>query len=989
MTLPAHLSYGYQELMPNLVKDILMVASPYDCFILEEDGRFSDRLLGQYMQLDLSAPPHFKHVTSGKEAMKALRTGKFDLVMTTPHCADITPLVLAKKIRHKYPDIPVAMMTYDRAEARSYCMVNRSEAFSQVFLWSGDPKLLVAMVKSVEDMINVGHDTREGLVRVIIVVEDSPEFYSSYLPAMYHEVLVQVQSLIPERLNERDRHFRMHARPKILLARNYEEASDFLRRYGKYLLGVICDLHFPLKGKMTRDAGIRFIKKVRKTYKDIPVLIQSRELDFVCRTQDLGAYCLDKNSPKLLKKIRRFMKKNFGFGPFIFNMPDGTEVARAATMEEMPKILEQIPRESLIYHSSLNHISNWLMARSEFKLALDIRPLTLEQFDDVEDMRKYLVQVFSNFISRRQRGQVTEFSVSSDFFIRDFARVGRGSLGGKARGLAYVNNLLATHQIHDKYPEINIFTPRTSVICTDFFDRFIEQNQILDKISGLKSNEEISKLFLQFPLDLDLAEVLTSIISSAKYPLAVRSSSLNEDSQFQPLAGLYQTIILPNNHSSMQVRLRQLSRAIRMVYASVYFDNARNYLKNHSMRIEEEKMAVLIQRLVGQKRGNRFYPDFSGVAQSYNYYPIRYMNPKDGIATVALGLGQSVVEGGKALRFCPKHPQILPQISTPQKALRASQREFFALDLDNDDFLPSGDEGASLRKYSLEDAFADGTLESVGATYNHQNDMIYDTVYRDGAKLINFSGILKHGRFPLASLLDDLLRMGVEGMGVPVEMEFAVSLNTDREQKPEMAVLQMRPLVASGHDQEVNLEDVPAKAPRIVQGTALGNGIIPDICDIIYLSPAEFKMADSRKYAHTIGVMNHKLRQEDRPYMLIGPGRWGTSDPWLGIPVIWTQVAGACVIVEFQLPNTPIDPSQGTHFFHNLTALRVAYFSIENQKDNQGISFDWLEKQTVFEKSGAVRHVRFSEPLEALIDGRKSWGFVLPQREVNHPVFDE
>jgi len=987
MTLSASLPYGYQELMPNLVKDILMVASPYDCFILEEDGRFSDRLLGQYMQLDLSAPPHFKHVTSGKDALKALRNGNYDLVMTTPHCADMTPLALAKKIRAKYKDLPVVMVTYDRAEARSYCLSKRADGFTQTFLWSGDPKLLVAMVKSIEDMNNVEHDTREGLVRVIIVVEDSPDFYSAYLPAMYHELLVQVQSLLPERLNERDRHFRMHARPKILLARNYEEANDFLRRFGKYLLGVICDLHFPKKGKMTRDAGIQFIRKVRKNFADIPVLLQSSEIGFVDRTENLRAYCLDKNSPKLVKKIRRFMRENFGFGPFIFRTTSGEVLDQAATMEEMPEVLARIPGTSLAYHSNQNHISNWLMARSEFSLALDIRPVNLSQFNgDVEALRSHLLTTFKKFISRRQRGQITEFGNRSTFLLRDFSRVGRGSLGGKARGLAYVNSLLARHSIHDHFPEINIFTPRTSVICTDFFDRFIEQHQLLEKVANLESDEDVTQLFLKHALDLELAETLTAIVSQANYPLAVRSSSLHEDSQFQPLAGLYQTLILPNNHPSLQVRLRQLSRAIRLVYASVYFQNARRYFIANGMRIEEEKMAVIVQRLVGQTYNGRFYPDFSGVAQSYNYYPLRYMDPMDGIATVALGLGHAVVGGNKALRFCPKHPHILPQISTPTKALRASQQVFYALDMTNPDYLPTSEDDGSLRELRLEDALEDGTLEAIGATYSHQNDMVYDTVFRQGPKLVNFAGVLKHGRFPLAGLISELLQMGVEGMGVPVEMEFAVSLNRKVEKAPEMAVLQMRPLVASGHDQEVNLEEYNHNGDLYLRGPALGNGIYTDICDIVYINPQEFNMQDSKKYAHWVGIFNHQLGQENRKYMLLGPGRWGTSDPWLGIPVTWAQVCKANIMVEFQLARTPIDPSQGTHFFHNLTSQRIGYFSIDPVKPEQDIDFDWLNSLPVFEQKDAIRHLRLAQPVRALLDGRQGKGLVIPQDvELDYP----
>ena len=971
--------FGYESLMPNFVKDILLVASPYDRFILEEDGRFADRLLSQYVDLDLSAPPHFQHVSSAHQALERLSRDSFDLVITTPHCAELSPQQLAARIASEYPGTPVAMLAYDRAVAESYSQRPRSEGFDQVFLWTGDPKLLVALVKSVEDMLNVDHDTREGAVRVIIVVEDSPSFYSSYLPLIYGLIVDQVKALMTERLNERDRRFRSRARPKILLARSFEEGMELFMKYRDNLLGTVCDLRFPWRGKLDRQAGREFIRQVREYQPDVPVLLQSRRAEAAELAEELGVRFANKNSRELLGRVKQFVRQNFGFGPFVFMDPAGSEeVHRAEDMVEMLDAVrssELVPDATLRYHAERNHISNWLMARSEFELAQELRPKKVSDFADTQTLRDYVVQVFARFLEHRQRGEVTEFDRSSGLARRDFTRIGSGSMGGKARGIAFISHTLAGHPIHQKYPEVRILVPRAAVLCTDIFEQYCQQDGLLERALEAQTDEELVRLFMAQPLEGEVMTDLSALLGQVRYPIAVRSSSLQEDSEFQPLAGLYKTFMLPNCAPSDALRLEQLTRAIRLIFASTFLRSTRDYMEASALRVEQERMAVILQRLVGRRHGERFYPDFAGVAQSFNYYPVGYLKPEDGVATVALGLGHSIVGGRRGLRFSPRYPEVLPQMSSPEQALRASQRDFYALDLSDEELSPRLDEGANLVLSGLEVAEADGTLSAVGATYSPENDTIYDSVYREGARLVNFAGVLKHGRFPLAPLLRDLLEIGEEGMGTAVEMEFAVSLG-DGSERPEMAVLQMRPLVAQGREVEVDLQGSGAFRIPILSGMALGNGVIHGIRDVVYVHPARFRRSESELVAQEVDLINHGLEVAGRPYMLMGPGRWGTADPWLGIPVVWRQVSGAQVIVELERPDLPIDPSQGTHFFHNLTAKRVGYFTINLGDPEHLVDLDFLEKQPAQEDSGRVRHVVLERPLDVHIDGRVRLGLV-------------
>ena len=663
------------SLMPNLVKDILMVASPYDCFILEEDGRFADQMLAEYAGLELSSPPRFYHVTTSSEAMAALRERQFDLVLTTPHCADATPQQLASKLGRLYPNLPVVMLTYDRTEAQKNA---HDPSLNRVFLWTGDPKLLLALVKLIEDQQNVDSDTRHGQVPVIIVVEDDPPFYSSFLPQMYAALMDQTKLLLPERLNERDRRSRTRARPKILLARNYEEATHLFDRYGNYLLGILCDMSFPRRGKMVERAGMSFIGKVLAKMPEMPVMMQSWNAEHGALATKAGLGFVHKRSEQLYDQVKDFMMHHFGFGDFVFRDRQGRKLDKAANIGDMIQILRGVPVDSLMYHAERQQFSNWLRARGEFDLVQQLKPRKVGEFKDGEAVRAFLIQVLQNHLQGRQLGQVTEFPENGHLDSRDFIRFGSGSMGGKSRGIAFVSHLLSRCHLHQKYPNVKIFVPWTTVICTDIYDRYCAANDLGKRALDAQTDEEVAALFLSEPLDDSLMAVLEKIVTQIDGPLAVRSSSLLEDSTYQPLAGLYETFMLPNSQASPATRLQQLSEAVRLVIASSFFRKARRYLVANSFRPEREKMAVLIQRLVGRRFDRYFYPDFAGVAQSHNFYPLGYSKCEDGIATVALGLGRTVVEGRKALRFSPKHPSILPQMSSPNEALGVSQRDFFA-----------------------------------------------------------------------------------------------------------------------------------------------------------------------------------------------------------------------------------------------------------------------------------------------------------------------
>lgn len=974
---PGQDANDFHLLMPHRVQEILVVASAYDSFILEEDGRFTDRISDEYLELRLSSPPNIYRVSTGAEALQALQEHDFDLLLTTGHFADMPVLELAQQVVEHSRRIPVVYLAFDRREAAMMSMMGKDSPIDFVFQWSGDPRILLALVKTVEDRRNVQHDTQHGRVRVILVVEDSPTFYSSYLPILYTEIMKQTHRLMAERVNEVDRLARMRARPKVLLARSYEEATALYERYEEYLLGVVTDMRFPRAGQVDRRAGEDFIQHVKENRADTPILLQSAEPEHCLLCDKLGVSFAHKSSSDLLNLLRAFMARHFGFGSFVFRIPTGEEVGRAENLREMLDVLSTVTPLSIQYHAERNDFSNWFMARSEFGLAQELRPRTIVEFGSVEHARQYLFGLISDFLVEEQRGRITDFAPAGHHLSRDFTRIGVGSLGGKARGIAFLGSLLASTRLHDHFENLRIFVPRTTVICTGVFDEYVDKNDLRERAMSASCDEEVRELFLSHRLEPALVSDLADLLEVVRYPLAVRSSSLLEDSRFQPFAGVYNTYLIPNNASTGKERLEQLCSAIQLIYASTFMQAARGYMRTIGQRIEEEKMAIVIQRLVGTDYGRYFYPDFAGVAKSHNFYPMDRMKPDEGIATVALGLGRTVVEGRKAVHFSPAYPRVPLQMGTTSEVLSNSQRRFYALDLESSLDVGQGDEMSTLAELQLDAAEKHGALQLVGATYMPENDRIYDSVRENGEKLVNFAGVLKYDRFPLAPALRDVLEVTKAEVGTDIELEFAACRNGRKDDRPELAIVQLRPMVT--RSLVGGADDLKAGESEhlFLAGKALGGGAIDKVTDVVYVHPDRYDRTRTVEVARAIGRINESLTRLSRATLFMAPGRWGSSDRFLGVPVGWQEISSAKILVELSVPGYSVDPSQGSHFFHNITSMRLGYFNVNLGASEDEVDLDWLERLPACHEDGAVRHVELPDVLVARIHSREGRGVVL------------
>jgi CheY-like chemotaxis protein len=971
---------SFQKLMRIKVRDILLVASLYDQYLFEEDGRLYELIRQEFQVLNLSHPPEIVHVTSGEEAIELLTSGeKFDLVITTLHIEDMQVIRFAQKVRQTGIDIPMILLAYDNREKKEIIMNYDTSVFDRIFIWTGDYRLLVAMIKYVEDKLNVQNDTVTVGVQVIILVEDDIGFYSSYLPLLYTQIFNQSQRLISEGVNLTHKFLRMRARPKILLCTTYEEAWSYFMKYEDFVLGVISDVDFLREGVKDPEAGFKFAEAVRKKREDIPILLQSGDAKAGAKAFEIGAAFLQKGSPTLLHDLTNFVMTNFGFGDFIFRMPDGMEVGRATNLKQLEEHLQTVPDECIRFHAKRNHFSNWLKARTEFWLAHKLRPQKVEDFPSTTELRNDLIGALRLYLETRQWGIITEFSKESFDPQNSFARIGTGSVGGKARGLGFINTLINNYNIRDRFEGVEISVPSAVVIATDVFDRFLSENKLENFILESKSDEEVLQRFTEasyFPPDVVFR--LIDFLEIMHEPLAVRSSSLLEDSQYQPFAGVYQTYMLPNKNSDPTVRLHELLESIKLVYASTFSKNAKDYMKATLYRLEEEKMAVIIQRMVGTSHHNRFYPEFAGVAKSYNFYPVPPQKSEDGIVQVALGLGYTVVEGLNSVRFCPKYPRHLMQFFTTKETIRNAQQEYLALDLTatfNHENHETPD--VMIKHYDLNTAEEDNTLFYVGSTYSPEDDSVYDGVSRVGKRVVTFAPILKHRIFPLPEILDLILEMGTWGMGTHVEVEFAVNMNTPQGEPKEFAILQIRPLVMNLEFEELDVDHFVRENLVCQSEQVLGNGAIQDIHDIVVVDLDKFDRSKSKETAREVSEINAQLLLEHRPYVLIGMGRWGSMDPWLGIPVTWDQISGAAVIVESGFKDIDVTPSQGSHFFQNITSFRVGYFTV-NASHNLGfIDWDWLKVQPAFQEFNHVRHLRFDKPFSAKINGRKNKGVIM------------
>lgn len=973
---------GFQNLMRIRIRDILIVSSLYDLYLFEEDGRLYELIRNEYQGLNLSHSPELTRVSSGYEAVAlAKKEHRFDLIITTLHIEDMHAIAFAKLVKESGLDIPIVLLSFDNRELQHLLLHEDTAVFENIFIWQGDFRIIIAMVKCLEDKINVANDTSIAGVQVIIVIEDNIRFYSSLLPLIYTEMLKQSQRLISEGINLSHKFLRMRARPKILLCSTYEEAWLYYKTYEEFILGIISDVDFLKDGIPNAQAGIEFATEVKKAHADIPILLQSNLRENEEEARKIGASFILKDSDTLLNDLRQFMVQYFSFGDFVYRTQEGIEVGRAGDLKSLADQLRVVPDDSIRYHAERNHFSNWLKARTEFWLAHQLRPRKVSDYPSINDLRLDLINSINNYLMIRQRGIITDFR--KDIFDSDnsFARIGGGSLGGKARGLGFVNTLINNYNIRDRYENILIYVPSAVVLGTDVFDQFVDENNLRHFAINSDDDKEITRRFLEadkFPEDIlgELAAFLDIIHS----PLAVRSSSLLEDSQYHPFAGVYETYMIPNNHHNKLIRLNDLLESIKRVYASTFYQSAKAYIKVTSYRLEEEKMAVIIQKMVGADHAQRYYPDFSGVAKSHNFYPILPQKSADGIVSVALGLGKMVVDGGNTVRFCPKYPNDFIHFSLDD-FLENSQRDFYALRLDDRTVSTFETHDMKIEKFDLMTSENDGTLSSVASTYSAENQVIYDGISRGGTRIITFAPVLNNKVFPLAQILELLLDMGQWGMGTPVEIEFAVNMSVSADRQKEFGLLQMRPLVLNRELEELNVDTIDPKQIICQSQKVLGNGLVDDIYDIVIVDYHKFDRAKSFEVAKEVSLFNSQLISENRPYILIGVGRWGSLDPWLGIPVAWDQIAGAKAIVETSFKDLVVTPSQGSHFFQNLTSFMVGYFTVNLHNSDGFLDWEWLLNAPAIQERNTTRHIRFDKPIVIKMNGHRNMGVILKPEE--------
>lgn len=961
----------YHELMANKVREILLVCSPYDAFILEEDGSLASRIINEYSGLNLSQPPRVTRISSASKALMVIAQKPIDIVLTTPHLDGMDAFSFGLEVKKIKPDLPVILLAHSPRGISPVSDNCDRRGIDKFYIWSGNSDLLLALVKNAEDRLNVEFDTRRAKVRVLLLVEDSPLYQSWFLPLIYKEVVCQTQAVLGEGLNEEHRLLKMRARPKILLAESYDEAIELYEQYKSYIFGIISDTRIPEKGSLKSDAGFRFLQHVREEIFDLPLLMLSSEPQNQAKADRISAEFLDKNSPFLLKEIRDFFQDRLGFGDFVFRTPDGKELDRASSLRELQAKLNHIPDESILYHASRNHFSNWIMGRSEIALASCFRKMTTADFDTVEEIRQYLATGIQAMRRLRQKGVVASFKKETfDTTVMDFVKIGNGSIGGKARGLAFMSVLLQQINIdHPEYKGVTIIIPKTLVVTTTGFEDFINNNGLRHLATGNVSDEEVARLFLKARIPQWLEDDLRAYLAQVDYPLSVRSSSLLEDAQFQPYAGLYETYMIPNNFEDLDKRLDHLVTAVKLVYASTYYEGPRAFARSAPGKPQEEAMAVVIQELAGEAHGDYFYPTLSGVAQSHNFYPVSRMKAEDGIAHIAMGLGKTVVEGGRVLRFCPAFPDILPQFSSVDDILKNSQRFFYALKTRNYPEKLNFLKNSNLDKRDLDDARDELPVKLLAGTYIANEHRIRETANIKGPKILTFARILQHDDLPLATILKDLLALGRKGMGCPVEIEFSLNVGAGEDGRKEFHFLQMRPMAGGVESFDINISPQDHAGALCRSAQALGNGKYTHVSDILYVDPDTFNAGMTVQIAAEVGRFNSPLVSEERPYLLIGPGRWGSADRWLGIPVQWQNISGVGAMIEIRNKQLNADPSQGSHFFQNITSLGIPYISV-NENKADFFDWNWVKGLQTSGEGEFVKHVRLPDPIIIKIDGR-------------------
>ncbi|QEN05314.1 hypothetical protein EW093_11515 [Thiospirochaeta perfilievii] len=971
--------YIYLDMMKYKVKEILFVSTFYDAFILENEDGFFERFMGEIYQYSLFSLPRITGVTTSEEALEMLDSKSFDLVILMAGLDREAPVLLSEKIKNKRPSLPIYLLINQKSNIKHFeDKVASTNSLDNLFFWNGDSEILFSIVKSKEDMTNVENDTKVGLVRVILMVEDSCLYYSKYLPMLYGIVFGQVQRLLPEvEKKELDKICKMRSRPKILLAKNYEDAMQLFNKYRDYLLCVISDIEFDHGGQLDKNAGIDFIKHVKSHKMKLPIILQSSNGKNKQQADDLDVFFINKNSDTLLNDLKKYLNAYLGFGNFIFQDLNGKKIAEARTLKEFEKQLRVVPDETFYLHATQNQYSIWLMARGEITLAKTINPMRIESLDNISLTREYLLNIIGDYQAEKKKGKVFRFEEDTKFTEKNIVTIAGGSLGGKGRGLAFINTLIYNSDFSTISSEINIRTPKTAIIGTKEFDTFISRNKLYDKvISKGRSFHDIKLAFLAGKLSSGLEHKLFKFIGQIKNPIAVRSSSLSEDSFTQPFAGVYHTYILPNNRENKTLTLEKLKESIKLVFASVFSDEAQGYYKAIHHRMEDEKMAVILQELVGNKYDDYYYPHISGTACSYNYYPVAHMKPEEGFAMTALGLGSYVVEGMNSYRFSPKYPNV--DMYSNKDLINSSQVKFYALDCrrENMDYAVDG-ELASLTLLNISEAEKHGSLKHCASVYDQQNDRVVPGLSTPGPRILNFANILKYNYIPLAKTLEILLNTLKESLGSPVEIEFAVDLNKAENGVPTFYLLQTKPMVDSSNFIHFDIDQFKKSESLLYTQTSLGNGEIDNICDVIYVDKDLFDKMKTLEMVEEIEYLNRVMMNEKRPYILIGPGRWGTRDQFLGIPVNWAQISYAKIIVEISLDNFPLDSSLGSHFFHNVTSMNIGYFSVNNQKNAEFINWDRLYKEEVIHKTNFFRHIRFSKPLKVIMDGRSKKSIII------------
>lgn len=968
---------SFANLMTRRIYNILLVASKYDAFVLEDDGRVDEQIFNEYVSLNLRYPPRFTQVSTGLEALIALDRGNYDLIILMPGDKQNLSFETAKSMKEKYSEIPIVVLTPFSREVSKYMEKTDLSSIDYVFSWLGNTDLLLAIIKLIEDKMNVDQDIESVGVRVILLVEDSVRFYSSILPNLYKFVLEQSKNFASEALNAHQEMLRMRGRPKILLARNYEEAKEIYRKYNHNMLGLISDMSFNREGVKDKLAGSRFCKRVRNNDPVLPIILNSSDCENKKYADELKAGFIDKASKTFPQELRQLMSDNFGFGDFIFRDPDtGEEITRIRNLKELQEEIFNIPNKSLRYHLGQNHASKWLYSRAMFPLAKFIENVPLDENDDTTEARKIIFDAIVMYRRTKNQGVIAEFKKERFDKYSNFVRFGEGSLGGKGRGLAFIDALIKMNPDLGDFEEVNICIPKTLVLCTEIFDQFMENNNLYPIALSDASDEEILKVFMESHLPDGFNINLRAFLNVVRNPIAVRSSSLLEDAHYQPFAGIYSTYMIPFD-DDIEKTLQMLKNVIKAVYASAFYQSSKAYMVATSNIIDQEKMAIILEQVCGKAYDERFYPTFSGVARSLNYYPIGHETAEDGIANVALGLGKYIVDGGMTLRFSPKHPHSILQMSSLDFALRETQTQFLCLDLKTKEFQVTTDDGKNLLRLRVQDAEKDGTLKHLASTYDPSDQVLRDGVWGSGRKVISFAHILQNDTFPLAKILEKVLSLSQKEMGRPVEIEFAVELSPDEEGKTTFYLLQIRPIVDIKEMLDENLEMIPKEKLIIKTSNALGHGIENDITDVVYVKSGNFGATRNQLTVYEIEKINKKLTLENRGYILIGPGRWGSSDSWLGIPVKWPHIASARLIVEAGLTNYRIDPSQGTHFFQNLTSFGVNYYTVTNENPDHYCDFAYLDSMPAVFENEYIRHVRFDSQLLVKTDGKKGLGVVM------------